>query len=505
MFEHGYPLMDGVCALMPPQGLLVIAAALPPSWEVRLVDENIRPATNEEYLWADAVFVTGMHAQRSEIVGICRRAHGLGRVAVLGGSSVSAWPEQYPDFDYLHVGELGDATDELIARLAHDPSRPAAQVVLTTRQRRDLSDFPLPAYELVELDCYLAGCIQFSSGCPYECEFCDIPALYGRIPRLKTPEQVIAELDKLLACGGMSRPICFTDDNFIGNRRALRELLPVLIDWQKRHGYPFIFGCGATLNLAKWPDILALMRDARFEIIFCGIETPEPEALKAMAKGHNLMVPILEAVRTFNRYGIEIVSGIIIGLDTDTPDTGRRILDFIDQSRIPMATINLLYALPRTPLWERLKREGRLIPDEDRESNICFRMPYDEVIAMWRQTVVSAFAPEAVFARYAYQLANTYCNRLDVRPSWSNLDWRGLRRAVRVLRAVFWECGVRARYRRHFWKLVLLCVRAGRLEYAIGIAIMAHHLVMSGQDARAGRQRASTYTARPQEAPAPVQ
>ncbi|MFZ0841266.1 MAG: B12-binding domain-containing radical SAM protein, partial [Xanthobacteraceae bacterium] len=170
-FEYAYPLTDGVRAFMPPQGLLVIAAALPKTWQVRFVDENIAPATREDFTWAEAVFVSGMHIQRRRINEICARAHVAGRTAVLGGPSVSAAPENYPDFDYLHVGELGDATDELLARLQQDPSRPAQQIVLTTSERRPLTEFPLPAYELAQIPRYFIGSIQFSSGCPYQCEF----------------------------------------------------------------------------------------------------------------------------------------------------------------------------------------------------------------------------------------------------------------------------------------------------------------------------------------------
>jgi radical SAM superfamily enzyme YgiQ (UPF0313 family) len=349
----------------------------------------------------------------------------------------------------------------------------------------------------------MTGSVQYSSGCPYQCEFCDIPALYGRNPRLKTPQQVTAELDKLLACGGTGGPIYFVDDNFIGNRRAVRELLPVLIEWQKSRGYPFMFACEATLNLAKRPEILELMRQARFETVFCGIETPEPEALKAMSKDHNMMVPILEGVQTLNQYGLEVVSGILFGLDTDTPDTGARILQFIEQSQIPMLTINLLQALPRTPLWDRLEREGRLIDDEQRESNIDFRMPYDRVLAIWRETMARAYAPDAVFARFDHQLTHTFPNRIQV--PRTSVDRRLVKRGLRMLRAVLWECGVRADYRRHFWRLALRCTRERNLEYMIRVAVMAHHLVMSGRDAVAGRQKASHYVARPEVAAAPAE
>lgn len=500
MFQYAYPLTDGVRALMPPQGLLVIAAMLPPSWEIRFIDENINTATPEDFAWAEVVFVSGMHAQRRQIEDICRRAHAAGRTAVLGGSSVSACPEYYPEFDYLHVGEMGDATDELIARLARDPSRPSHQIVLTTNVRRDLTDFPLPAYELAPLDRYLTGSIQYSSGCPYQCEFCDIPALYGRNPRLKTAEQVTAELDKLRACG-MVGGVYFVDDNFIAHRRAVRELLPHLVEWQKRNGYPFAFACEATLNIAKRPEILELMRDAFFETVFCGIETPEPDALKAISKDHNMMVPILEAVETLNSYGIEVVSGIIMGLDTDTPETGGNILRFVEQSRIPMLTINLLQALPRTPLYDRLRREGRLIEDQDRESNVDFRLPYEQVVAMWRECMGRAYDAKALYARFEHQARRTYPNRLKPRDRRALATWRNVKRGLHMLRRIVWEAGVRSDYRGEFWKFATPRLLRGDIESVIRTGLMAHHMILSGREARAGLQSASHYSAKPRVSP----
>jgi len=503
-FEYAYQLTDGVQAFMPPQGLLLIAAWLPRDWQIRFLDENIQRATDADFAWADAVFVSGMHIQRNQINDICRRAHQHDKPAVLGGPSVSACPEYYPEFDYLHVGELGDATEQLVATLAADVSRPEQQVIVTTHDRLDMTAFPLPAYELIPLNKYFIGSIQFSSGCPYQCEFCDIPALYGRNPRLKSPEQVMAELDKMLACGLLGA-VYFVDDNFIGNRKAALDLLPHLVEWQKRNGYALQFACEATLNIAKRPEILQLMHDAYFTTVFCGIETPEPEALKAMSKSHNMMVPLLEGVQTLNSYGLEVVSGIILGLDTDTPDSGERILEFIDHSQIPMLTINLLQALPRTPLWDRLKRENRLIEREDRDSNVDFRLPYDQVVSMWRSTMAKAYTPEALFARFEHNVRECYPNRLQPPNSRQRVSWPNIKRGLTMLAKIIWHLGVRGDYRRQFWDFAWPRLKIGDIERVISVGLVAHHLILFARDASGGKQTASYYSARLQQAAVPAE
>ena len=494
-FQHAYELTDGVRAFMPPQGILVVAAYLPEQWEVRLVDENIRPVTADEFAWADAVFVSGMHIQKDEIAGIARRARAAGKPSALGGPSVSASPEDYPEFDYLHLGEIGDATDALIAVLDEDVRPPAAQQQFATAERLPLADFPIPAYRLISGRRYFLGSVQFSSGCPYRCEFCDIPALYGRQPRLKQPEQILAELDAMLDAG-ISGSVYFVDDNFIGNKKAARELLPHLIAWQKRRGFPIQFSCEATLNIAQCPDILELMREAHFYAVFCGIETPELGALDAMRKSHNRVIPITEAVATINSYGIEVVSGIILGLDTDTTATAPNLIDFIDRSNIPVLTINLLQALPKTPLWERLAAAGRLSFDPARDSNVVFARPYGEVLDNWHAAVRHAYTPEALFQRFDWNLRHTYPNRMTAPLTRARLNVRNLRRAATMLAKILIRVGLFGDYRRTFWRFAGKALRAGRIEELIGVALIAHHMIRFARECTEGRQNASFYADR---------
>src|SRR2546426_832707 len=414
-FQYAYPFFGGrVRAFMPPQGLLVVASYLPETWDVRFVDENAGAASDADFQWADAVLVSGMHVQRAFINDIVARAHRHGRVVVLGGPSVSSCPEYYPEADLLHVGELGDATDQILA--------------------------------------------------------------------------------------GGATSVYFVDDNFIGNQKATLELLPHLIEWQRAHRYPLRFACEATLNIAKNERVLALMREAGFVTIFCGIETPEPQALRFMSKDQNLRMPPLEAVRTLNRYGFEVVSGIIIGLDTDTPDTTDRIIDFVQASAIPILTINILYALPRTPLWRRLEAEGRLLPDEGRESNIAFRMPYESVLGMWLRCITTAYDPAAVYERYVYNVEHTFSNRLPFPTNRERASWRNVLMGLAILGRLFWRVGIRGDYRRTFWKAALPMLRAGELEALINTAVVSHHLIEFTRQCARGVRESSFYAP---EAPAP--
>src|SRR6267378_907639 len=426
-FQHAYPFFGGrVRAFMPPQGLLAVAAYLPETWEVRFVDENSHPATGDDFRWADAVFVSGMHVQRPRIHDVITRAHAHGRPVALGGPSVSGCPEYYPDADILHLGELGDATDRLVTHLDAHTERPRAQLRFETLERLPLAAFPTPAYELIRLREYFIANIQFSSGCPYACEFCDIPALYGRNPRLKTPEQICRELDLIAAAGCTS--VYFVDDNFIGNQKATLELLP-----------------------------------------------------------------ILEAVQRINAHGLEVVSGIILGLDTDTLETADHIIEFIRDSRIPLLTINVLYALPKTPLWRRLEAEDRLVPEAGRESNVAFRLPYETVIDMWRRCITAAYDPAAVYARFAYQVEHTYARRKDYPSNPQRASLANVRMGLGILARLLWNVGVLGAYRRTFWRMAWPALKARKIEPLIHVALVSHHLIEFTRDCVQGLGESSFY------------
>jgi radical SAM superfamily enzyme YgiQ (UPF0313 family) len=495
-FSHAFRLV-GAKAFMPPQGILVIANYLPATWAVRFVDENMGRVTPADLEWADVVFITGMHIQTAQIRDIHRRANMAGKVTVLGGPSVSAAPEIYAEIDYLHIGELGDATDRLIGQLDQSIAPPEQQVRFVTQRRLPLVDFPVPAYNVVRLDKYLLGTLQFSSGCPYQCEFCDIPNLYGRVPRMKSPEQLIAELDFILSQDAYPASLYFVDDNFIGNRKAVREMLPHLVAWQRRNNYPLAFACEATLNIAKQTDILKMMREARFDAVFVGIETPELGALKAMRKEHNAALPMIEAIQTLNSFGLEVVSGIILGLDSDTLETESLLRNFIDHSKIPMLTINLLQALPKTALWDRLARDGRLIEDSTRESNVRFVRPYADVVATWRRCIDYAYNPERLYSRFSHQIETTYTNRLAV-PAKGRLTKPNLKRGATLLFNLVFRVGVFADYRRPFWRMTWQAIKRGQSE-ALSVGFVSYHLIEFSREALRGDQNASFYSARARE------
>jgi len=493
-FNYAFPLMGSVKAFMPPQGILLIAALAPARWEIRFIDENVRPATENDLCWADVVFTTGMHIQREQIQDVIIRAHRAGRPVVLGGPSASSAPEWYPDADIIHCGEVGVATRRMFELIDCAPERSPRQIILRTVERLPMTEWPMPAYHLINTRNYLLCTVQFSSGCPHACDYCDIPALYGRRPRHKNPAQIIHELDFLAAAGTPS--IYFVDDNFIGDPQATCELLEHLAAWQDKWDCRVRLSCEATLRLAEYPDILAQMRDAFFTNVFCGVETPESGALRAIKKTVNLQKPILDVIDTINGYGIEVAAGLIMGFDTDTEQTPRAIADFIRASQAPIQTVNILYALPKTPLYERLQEAGRIVCDDHRDSNIQFLQPYEQVLANWRRVIAEAYDPKALYRRYATQAEKTYPHRRRPRHPLLQAAPRNLLRAFSILTRLIRRAGLQADYRAEFWSMFWTQLRQGRLENVFQIAMVAHHLINYARDCVAGLTHASNYAHR---------
>jgi radical SAM superfamily enzyme YgiQ (UPF0313 family) len=320
-YKFMMPFLPGKRAVMPPLGLLLMGALFQrEGFEVRLVDENVHPVTDADFAWADIVGLSGMHQQRTRLTELLETANSLGKITVVGGSSANICPEYYPTANVLHIGEMGDATAELVKFLRTAESRPDTQLRFEVKEKAGLDEQPMPALALVDINAYLMAPLQFSVGCPFTCEFCDIPMIYGRVARMKTPARVIAELDQLLALGFIGS-VMFVDDNLIANRKAVRQLLPEIINWQKKHQYPFAMNSEASVNLARDGELLELLREARFTHMFVGVESPDPETLRAISKKQNVMDPVLESLRTIESHGIEVIIGMIFGFDTDTEST----------------------------------------------------------------------------------------------------------------------------------------------------------------------------------------
>jgi radical SAM superfamily enzyme YgiQ (UPF0313 family) len=491
--NHAYKYFRDLSAFMVPQGVLTIAAYLPKAWEVRVIDEQVTPLRDSDLQWADAVFATGTHVQRRALTEIAERAHRAGKVAVIGGPSVSARTEYYPTYDILHVGELGDATDALIAHIDRTIARPERQIVFTTKERLPLDDFPIPAYDRINFMNYYTATLQFSSGCPFTCDFCDIPELYGRTPRLKSPERVIAELEAICAYNPVGA-IYFVDDNFIGNRKAAKHLLRHLVEWQKKNGYRARFGAECTLNVALDREMLELMREAYFTDLFYGIESPDEKTLEDIDKRQNIRMPLLQAVEIINAYGIELSAGMIFGLDNDGPDGAQKILRFIEDSNIPFVAPNILTALPKTPLWRRLEAEGRLLPDAPVEDpNVLYKLGQEVVLQQWREVIDRAYRPTELYRRFLHQAKHTYPNRIPVSLSRHPITREVLWALSYTLPAIVIRLGIAGRYRREFWQLSRALLKKRDIGQWLFSTTMGEHFIGFRADVLAGGLTHSIY------------
>ncbi len=468
-FSHALKLGNRRSAF-PPLGLLTVAAMLPKSWERRLVDLSVERLTRAHIDWADIVFASAMIVQQESLRRIVRRCKAQGKRVVVGGPYVSTGAEHLPEADHLFIGEAETTLPEFLRDLENGVPRRIYQAP----EKPALTAAPVPEFRLADFRQYLAMPVQYSRGCPFRCEFCDIIEIYGRVPRTKTNEQMLAELDALYD-GGWRGLVFIVDDNFIGNKRNVKGLLPHLADWSERHGQPFSFLTEASLNLADDDELLRLMQRAGLRRVFLGIETPVEQSLKEAQKGQNTRRDMLAAVRKIQSYGMEVMAGFIIGFDNDPDDIFARQIDFIRASAIPQAMVGLLSALPDTQLWRRLAREGRLLADSsgnntDGSLNFVPRMDATRLVEGYKHVLATIYSPEEF-----YQRAFDCLDRVPQEtPEPQTDNWF---KALICLGRALLTLGIRDGARRHFWKFLgrILLRHPKRLPDAVVLASLGYH------------------------------
>jgi len=347
----------GIKAPSSPLGLITVAALLPQHWSFKVMDLNIGDWSEADFQWADVVCVGGMLPQQIGILDVIKRAQAAGKYVVAGGADPSSQPAIYQHADTLIVGE-GETVIPLWMESWRNGKRNG---VFSHATKPDVTKSPVPRFDLLDLDAYMQVGIQYSRGCPFNCEFCDIIELFGRVPRTKTPAQIVNELETLRKLGYRGS-VELVDDNFIGNKRAVkRDLLPAIIAWNKKKRYPFYFSTESSMNLGDDDALLDLMRAAEFRYVFVGIETPDPELLLKTQKSQNTMKPIADRIRKINSYGITVLAGFIMGFDGEKEHTDQSLIRCIEDTAVCMAMVGLLVALPNTQLTRRLQKEGRLL------------------------------------------------------------------------------------------------------------------------------------------------
>jgi radical SAM superfamily enzyme YgiQ (UPF0313 family) len=383
---------------------------------------------------------------------------------------VTTSAEHLPEADHIFLGEAETTLPEFVRDLERgDPKR-----IYQAAERPALSATPIPHFHLADLRRYSAMSVQYSRGCPFQCEFCDIIEIYGRVPRTKSNEQMLAELDALFRLGWRGM-VFIVDDNFIGNKRNVKKLLPVLADWSERHGHPFSFITEASVNLAEDEELLDGMRRAHFRRVFLGIETPVEASLKEAQKGQNMRGNLLDSVRRIQNYGMEVMAGFIVGFDNDPDDIFERQIEFIRESAIPLAMVGLLTALPDTQLWRRLDREGRLLLESsgnntDGSLNFVPKMDATRLIEGYKSIMRAIYSPGEYYQRALNCLERVVGGAPEARRN-------GFASDVVTLFRVMLELGVRDRARGEFWRYLRLALTRHREKFAeaMRLAALGYH------------------------------
>ncbi|HIK17483.1 MAG TPA: B12-binding domain-containing radical SAM protein [Leptolyngbyaceae cyanobacterium M33_DOE_097] len=445
--------LAGLKATIPPLGILTVAALLPDEWEIRFYDRNVNPETDADWEWCDIVILSAMLAQKEDFQALIRKGDRLGKKVAVGGPYPTSVPEpaKTSGADYLILDE-GEITIPLFLEAI---AQGQPEGTFRASEKPDVTTSPIPRFDLLHRDQYLMMAIQFSRGCPFNCEFCDIISLYGRKPRTKEPSQTLAELQSLYDLGWRGS-IFVVDDNFIGNQRNVKRFLRELIPWMEARKYPFTFLTEASVNLAEDAELLDLMVQAGFYGVFLGIETPDQDSLQVTRKQQNTRNPLVEACRTINEAGLLIYAGFILGFDGERPGAGDRIRAFVETTHIPQPMLGVLQALPNTALWQRLEQENRLLQDQgvtevgDQNSLMNFTpsRPLVEIAREYAETLWQLYEPQNYLRRCFEQ-----CLSITVNPRLQQNVHFPLGKSLNLTARLFWLQGIyRGGARRQFWQ-----------------------------------------------------
>ncbi|MBV8883210.1 MAG: B12-binding domain-containing radical SAM protein [Chroococcidiopsidaceae cyanobacterium CP_BM_RX_35] len=469
---------------LPPLGLITVAAILPQSWHFQLVDRNVRDVIEEEWAAADLVILSAMIVQKQDLWVCVQEAKRRGKQVAVGGPYPTALPEEVQLFgtDFLILDE-GEITLPLFVAALEQGSH--SGIFRSNGQKPDVSETPIPRFDLLEMAAYAEMSVQFSRGCPFQCEFCDIIVLYGRKPRTKTPEQLLAELQCLFDLG-WRRSIFMVDDNFIGNKRNVKLLLKLLKAWMEERNYPFSFATEASVDLAQDPELMQMMVDCSFGAVFLGIETPDDQSLTLTRKYQNTRDSLSESVLTITQAGLRVMAGFIIGFDGEQSGAGERISNFVENTAIPTAMLSMLQALPDTALWHRLAKEGRLL-GESADINQATLMNFvptrclEEIAHEYIEAFWNLYEPSNVLNRtYRHFLLlgegqKKVYQRRTVSAGSPELNWVTLR----ALLILCWRQGIKRKTRWQFW--VNLAILGWRYPFMVAnylsVCAQAEHFI----------------------------
>ncbi len=452
----------------PPLGLLTVAAMLPPAWEKRLVDLNLTALTDKDLAWADYVFISAMTVQRDASRAVIARCKEAGIKVVAGGPLFTMEHEQFPEIDHFVLNEAELTLPLFLEDLAND----CPQHIYATSEYPDIHQTPMPLWQLADLKQYDTVSIQFSRGCPFNCDFCNITALLGHRPRTKTTNQIIAELDSLYALG-WRKSVFFVDDNFIGNKKQIKtDLLPALIEWRKGKS-GMRFSTEASINLVDDPELLNLITKAGFDTVFVGIETPNVDSLTECSKSQNKGRDLVESVKRLQRAGLQVQGGFIVGFDNDPPSIFQQQIDFIQKSGIVTAMVGLLQAPQGTRLYERMDQESRLVKEfsgdnVDGSTNIIPKMGLEPLREGYRKLLKQIYDPKLYYDRVLTFLREYHPPKIRFHPDPQYIFALG--------RSIY-QLGIRGVERAHYWRLFFWALfRRPRLfPMAITFAIMGFH------------------------------